>query len=247
MKNRPPLSPLILLVFISLQGHALVVSDSTPPGLQAADTVKKGWKGASYVLPAALLTYGWLKPVAPGIERLDDRIHERIQERHPGFSTQLDSYLQWAPSASIYAMDLAGVKTRHGFRDHLLIDAGSILVAGGLGYAMRRIGRNFDVYNNGDSEFPSGHATNAFRGAEIVRQELRHSHPVWSYSGYVMASAVGVLRLYNGQHYLTDVIAGAGLGILSTKLTYWMHGRWKRHRMRKTPSVMASEIIPAAR
>jgi membrane-associated phospholipid phosphatase len=119
------------------------------------------------------------------------------------------------------------VKTRHGFRDHLLIDAGSILVAGGLGYAMRRIGRNFDVYNKGDSEFPSGHTTNTFRGAEIVRQELRQTHPAWSYSGYVLASAVGVLRLYNGQHYLTDVIAGAGLGILSTKLTYWAFGRIK--------------------
>ena len=195
------------------------------------DTSRKDCqKAVSYVFPAALLAYGWLKPVIPGIERLDDRIHDDIHRKHPDFKTSLDSYLQWAPSLSIYAMDLAGVKTRHGFRDHLLIDAGSIVVAGGLGYAMRRIGRSFDVYNKGDSEFPSGHTTNAFRGAEIVRQELRHSHPVWSYSGYVLASAVGVLRLYNGQHYLTDVIAGAGLGILSTKLTYWMYGRLSKKK-----------------
>lgn len=221
------------LVINTPEVRSQALSDSLQT-LPAADSIRKVSKdGASYIVPASLLAYGWLKPVIPGIERLDDRVYDRIRERHPGFSTSLDSYLQWAPSASIYAMDLAGVKTRHGFRDHLLIDAGSILVAGGLGYAMRRIGRNFDVYNKGDSEFPSGHTTNAFRGAEIVRQELRHSQPAWSYSGYVLASAVGVLRLYNGQHYLTDVITGAGLGILSTKLTYWAHDRLKARMGRR--------------
>jgi membrane-associated phospholipid phosphatase len=218
---------IIPLVFNAPEIRSQAMND-TLTVVPVADGADKGSKdGGSYIVPVSLLAYGWLKPVIPGIERLDDRVYERIRERHPDFRTSLDSYLQWAPSLSIYAMDLAGVKTRHGFRDHLLIDAGSILVAGGLGYAMRRIGRSFDVYNKGDSEFPSGHATNAFRGAEIVRQELRHTHPAWSYSGYVLASAVGVLRLYNGQHYLSDVIAGAGLGILSTKLTYWAHGRLK--------------------
>lgn len=219
----------ILLISIPLCMHGQTTTEAPEPQIPTDSTRKDRDRTGSYVLPAALLTYGWLKPAIPGIERLDDRIYEGIRERHPDFKTSLDGYLQWAPSLSIYAMDLAGVKTRHGFRDHLLIDAGSILVAGGLGYAMRRIGRNFEVYNKGDSEFPSGHTTNAFRGAEIVRQELRHSHPAWSYSGYVMASVVGILRLYNGQHYLTDVIAGAGLGMLSTKLTYWMHKRLVRN------------------
>lgn len=222
----------ILSVSLAPCARAEAGWDTLMPMSIAEESRKTSHEGAPYILPSALLAYGWLKPAIPGIERLDDRIYESIQERHPDFKTSLDSYLQWAPSLSIYAMDLAGVKTRHGFRDHLLIDAGSILVAGGLGYAMRRIGRNFDVYNKGDSEFPSGHTTNAFRGAEIVRQELRHTHPAWSYSGYLMATAVGVLRLYNGQHYLTDVLAGAGLGILSTKLVYWVQRRMARKTQR---------------
>jgi membrane-associated phospholipid phosphatase len=39
---------------------------------------------------------------------------------------------------------------------------------------------------------------------------------------------VGVLRIYNKQHYLSEVIAGAGLGILSTKLTYWIFDKIKK-------------------
>jgi len=49
-----------------------------------------------------------------------------------------------------------------------------------------------------------------------------------SYSGYVVATGVGMLRIYNKQHYLSEVIAGAGLGILSTKLTYWVFDKVTR-------------------
>ena len=38
-----------------------------------------------------------------------------------------------------------------------------------------------------------------------------------------MAGGTGILRIYNDKHWLTDVAAGAGIGILSTKLAYWLH------------------------
>lgn len=37
-----------------------------------------------------------------------------------------------------------------------------------------------------------------------------------------MASGVAFMRLYNGRHWLNDVIAGAGVGILSARIGYWM-------------------------
>jgi membrane-associated phospholipid phosphatase len=92
---------------------------------------------------------------------------------------------------------------------------------------MRKISQHIEVYNTHNTEFPSGHTANAFRGAEIVHQELKFSHPVLSYSGYVVATGVGLLRIYNKNHLLSEVIAGAGLGILSTKLTYWVFGKVK--------------------
>lgn len=184
-------------------------------------------KPAALIAPGTFLIYGGLKPVINGIPKLDDKIMNNIQEKYPDFHNNIADYLMWAPSASVYTMDAFHVETQHSFKEHLIIDAGSILVTGALGFGMRKISENINAYNSENTKFPSGHTANAFRGAEIVHQELKESHPVLSYSGYVVAAGVGLLRIYDKDHFLSEVIAGAGLGILSTKLTYWVFGKVK--------------------
>lgn len=39
---------------------------------------------------------------------------------------------------------------------------------------------------------------------------------------YAVACGVAFLRLYNDRHWLNDVIAGAGVGILSARIGYWL-------------------------
>src|ERR1019366_5980968 len=139
---------------------------------------------------------------------------------HPGFHTNAEDYFMSVPSASIYLLDACKITTKHTFKEHLILDAGSIIITGGIGYAMRLISRNIKVYTTQNTKFPSGHTANAFRGAEILYQELRYKNKLLSYSGYLVATSVGVLRIYNKDHLLTEVLAGAGLGILSSKFTY---------------------------
>ena len=44
---------------------------------------------------------------------------------------------------------------------------------------------------------------------------------VWyGIAGYTVATAVGGLRVYNNRHWFSDVLTGAGVGILSTQLAY---------------------------
>ena len=46
---------------------------------------------------------------------------------------------------------------------------------------------------------------------------------------YTIAVGVAFLRLYNGRHWFNDVVAGAGIGILSARIGYWMlplYQRW---------------------
>jgi membrane-associated phospholipid phosphatase len=35
-----------------------------------------------------------------------------------------------------------------------------------------------------------------------------------------MASLIGIARVYNNRHWVSDVVAGAGIGILSVKIVY---------------------------
>ena len=182
-------------------------------------------KASALILPGTLLLYGALKPVINAIPELDNNVMASIQQNHPGFHTNAADFIMWVPSASVYAMDALHVKTEHNFREHLIIEAASVIITGGIGYGMGFLSRKIKVNNTNNTKFPSGHTANAFRGAEIVHQELKNTHPAWSYSGYLVATGVGMLRIYGKEHLLTEVIAGAGLGILSTKLTYWIFGK----------------------
>lgn len=57
--------------------------------------------------------------------------------------------------------------------------------------------------------FPSGHTAGAF----IMAVLFSHLYSAFTYPLYVLASLVGFSRVYNGVHYPSDVIFGAGLGI----------------------------------
>ena len=78
------------------------------------------------------------------------------------------------------------------------------------------------------NSFPSGHTATAFMGAEFLYQEYKDVSIWYGVAGYVVATGTGMFRMYNNRHWLTDVAAGAGIGILSTKIAYWIHPLIKR-------------------
>ena len=224
----------LLLVLFNIWSHTISGQDIHQIAHPVADTaVKHGdhsnqyFKPVTLIIPGTFLVYGALKPVVSGIQQLDNDIMKQVKKNYSGFHTNAEDYIMWAPSASLYLMDAFKVNTKHSFKEHLLLDAGSIIVTGGIGYVMRKITGNIKEYNMQGTKFPSGHTANAFRGAEILHQELKNSHKLLSYCGYLPAVTVGVLRIYNKAHLLTEVLAGAGLGILSTKLTYWVFEKAK--------------------
>lgn len=66
------------------------------------------------------------------------------------------------------------------------------------------------------ASFPSGHTSAAFGGAAFIHNRYGF---VYSVPFYLAASYVGYSRVYARSHYTQDVIAGAGVGILSAWLS----------------------------
>lgn len=182
----------------------------------------------SFIIPAVLFSYGLVSLGNNAVRRLDFNIQANLQKKHPGFSVRIDDYLQFAPGVAFYALNLAGVKSKHSLVDgtaiYILSKAimGVATYSGKYGFARERP----DFADT--KSFPSGHAASAFANAEFLNQEYRDVSPWIGYAGYTVATATGVLRMYNNKHWLSDVIAGAGVGIASTKLAYLIYPSLKK-------------------
>ena len=174
------------------------------------------------VVPSTFVVYGFLRNAIQPIENLDVSNRNTILAHNPGFHSSVDNYLQWAPTTSLLLMDAAGMKMEHPFKQQMLLHLMSLGAMGGSVFIIKKLTNQYRPDSSAQNTFPSGHTATAFVGAEMVHQELKHTHPVLSYSGYVFATATGIYRMYNNKHWLSDVIAGAGFGILSTKASYWI-------------------------
>mgnify|MGYP003199246539 CR=1 FL=1 len=66
-----------------------------------------------------------------------------------------------------------------------------------------------------DYSFPSGHTATAFMTATMLTKEYGHISPWIGIGAYSVATATGLMRMANNKHWLSDVLTGAGIGILA--------------------------------
>ena len=87
---------------------------------------------------------------------------------------------------------------------------------------------------SGADAFPSGHATMAFALATCLADEIGRP---WA-TAALMAVATGTAwsRLNDNKHWLSDVVAGAALGITSAQL---VEGRWRIFHLRPPALLVA--------
>ena len=96
----------------------------------------------------------------------------------------------------------------------------------GVKYSLCRLRPDQSAYNS----FPSGHAAKAFMAATMLHKEYEGRSPWISIGGYGLASLTGVSRVLNNKHWLTDVVAGAAIGIGSVHLGYFITDKIFRHK-----------------
>jgi PAP2 superfamily protein len=84
----------------------------------------------------------------------------------------------------------------------------------------------FDPFSGQDA-MPSGHTTVAFALATALADDI---HRTWASVGlYTLATGVAWSRMNDNKHWLSDVAAGAVVGLSSAKL---VNGRWRIFNLR---------------
>ncbi len=170
------------------------------------------------IIPVALISAGFLLSTSDFEKSLQKNIRNAVGS---DFYSSIDDYTRYAPVVQLYAADILGAQAKNHWFDqtkNLLI---SSLISNGASTILKK---QIDKKRPGESthpnSFPSGHTTTAFTTATVLYEEFIDTNPILAYSGYLFAISTGGLRLMNNAHYLSDVMVGAGIGILATRLVY---------------------------
>jgi hypothetical protein len=169
----------------------------------------------------------------------EDIKNEFVEERNeiiPRFKTSLDNYLQFSPIALTYGFEALGMKPKTDILNRSVILLKSELVMMTAVTLLKNSSHILRPDSSNYASFPSGHTAQAFAAAAILSEEYGYRYKWVPYLSYGLASTVGVLRMANNKHYLSDVLVAAGVGILSTKAAYWTHQyKWGKKKERLSP------------
>lgn len=165
-------------------------------------------------------------------KNLRENLHNTFSQKGLN-KTSIDNYIQYAPAALTLGLGLCGVKGQHAFKDRAIIMMMSYATMAIVVNAAKYTFKERRPDSSSRNSFPSGHTATAFVGAEMLYQEYRTTHPWIGYTAYGLSAAVAYLRMHNDRHWANDVLAGAAVGMLSTKFAYWLYPKIFREKKRE--------------
>lgn len=175
----------------------------------------------SAAAPLSLIGYGIFAQNNAGTTQLDERVNVFLQT-NPERRLPVDDYTQYSPLFFVFALDAAGIEAKHTLKERMASAAFSHLIMAATVNIMKNSINSWRPDQSASNSFPSGHTATAFVGAELLWQEY-HENSIWyGIAGYGIATATGFFRMHNNRHWFSDISMGAGIGILSTKLVYWL-------------------------
>jgi hypothetical protein len=184
---------------------------------------------------------------AAGLSTLGDdnddnyEIQEERNRYIPNFRHHADDYLQHSPIVIVYGLNWLGVKGKNDFANRTAILIKSEMMVAILTFSLKRITAVPRPDTKELTSFPSGHTAQAFATATFMAREYGHRSIWYSIGAYTVATGVGAMRVMNNRHWISDVMVGAGIGILSTNLAYLTH----QYRWGKKNKVGQTTVIPS--
>lgn len=187
------------------------------------------FRATDIIIPATMIGVGIAGLEWKGLKKINHKVSDALYSPHRK-KIRIDNVTEFLPLIANYGLNLCGVRGLHDYADLSIITATTYLLMSAIVYPVK------DFVHSSRPEgglkansFPSGHCAWAFAGAEIMRREFRNVSPWIGISGYIVATGTAFLRLYNGAHWLTDILAGAGIGILCAEAAYWLYPAITKH------------------
>lgn len=164
------------------------------------------------------------------------------------FKSEVDNYTQFAPYAVVTGLKLAGYEGRSDWprfvTSTLLANAVMATFVNSTKYSVKEMRPDNSTRNS----FPSGHTATAFAAATVLHKEYGLTRSPWfSVGGYTVATATGIMRVLNNRHWISDVVAGAGIGLFSTEVGYFLGDMIFKNRgiMRKEMAIYTDPNHPS--
>jgi len=215
-----------VLIFLFLVTLNVFGQNIIPDTLKQKKNIQFNYK--ALIIPTVLIGYGIIGIENDGLKFFNSGIREEINQGNIDEKFTIDDISQYAPFLSVYGLNAMGVKGKNNFKDRTIILGTAYLIMGTTVNVIKKLTAIERPDGSSKNSFPSGHTATAFMGAEFLYQEYKDVSIWYGISGYLVATGTGFFRIYNDKHWLTDVAAGAGIGILSTKVAYWIHPFIKR-------------------
>lgn len=213
---------LLLMILLNLYSS---LSAQVPDSLYLAES-RIPFTPKQLYIPGTLMLAGVLTDTE---NRKGQLLKTETENKHlMGLTGQADDFLIAVPVLALYGLEMTGMQARTDIKNRTVLmvkgqalSTGMVLI---LKSAMKKTRPDGTAFS-----FPSGHSAIAFAGATQLSMEYGQHHRWVPFAAYGLAATVGAMRLGNDKHYLSDVLFGAGLGILSMKMAYWTHRyRWNR-------------------
>lgn len=177
------------------------------------------FRASHVIVPAALIAAGSLGVENGWLVKEKRILRNDLSDLRGGKRLHVDDELQYVPLALNMVLGLTGVGSRHSLRERVAATATACAATALMVNGVKHTVHEKRPYGNRLNSFPSGHTATAFMGAELLREEYGGGIGV---GAYALATSIAFLRLYNDRHWLNDVVAGAGVGILSARIGYWL-------------------------
>ncbi|RUA12422.1 MAG: hypothetical protein DSY82_01330 [Flavobacteriia bacterium] len=229
---------LLFIIFLFINGQNLLFAQNdTIPKLNPAKNDSFLKRSA---VPLTMIGTGLVINYASGSIGKEN-IQENIQNSLDNFHTNAENYLMFVPTISMYTADLLKVKSKNDAFTQTKYLAIAGIANNLITFSLKHL--TDEERPNGESySFPSGHTSNAFVMATVLHHEFIDSSPILAYSGFIFATTTGVLRVLNNKHWVSDVLVGAGIGILVTDLVYRLEPlkNWNPFKDKKCHSLIIS-------